>query len=99
MSKRVIPMGKREFFGYRVNAVRQNTDLTTDWFDPGQWLIRGITRLSSQSNHRSNWIMLVCLFVIFCMFSIRLYNLQITRGNQNLLLAEGNRIRREVRSE
>lgn len=86
---------RKSLFGYSGNVSVLKHHSKTDWFDTNAWLTEGISKLQTATSPRM-WIVYLLFLGLFTLFSGRLYYLQVQKGNQNRVLADGNRIRREI---
>lgn len=83
-------------FGYSGSLGRSNSSLKSRWVDLGVWLIPGISSLEEENEGKQNRIIIGLTLLVLVVFGYRLFELQINQGNRNQVLAQGNRIRREV---
>lgn len=83
-------------FGYIGNIGYTNFSVKGTWVDLGVWLMPGISSLKEPNQYRQNRFIVGLAIAVLVLFGYRLFELQINQGNQNQILAQGNRIRREI---
>lgn len=89
--------GKKGLLGYIGSLGSVADHPKTEWFDVSPMLMpsHGVMPDHSQETKRFWWAyVLLCLLAVAFVF--RLSQLQIAHGDQNRLLADGNRVRRQV---
>lgn len=88
--------GKKGRLGFISSIAKLVSHPQSDWYDPSTFLIRGESLPPESSQTPRYWIVYGIAVLAVMVFGFRLIQLQITQGAVNRLLADGNRVRRQI---
>lgn len=82
-------------FGFIGALATLTSHSSFEWVNPSRWLVAGKAPLAEPVERRF-WPVYLVLAVAFGVIGVRLVQLQVGLSDENRLLADGNRVRREI---